>query len=537
MTITPHLLNELAIVVNPDSDNVAVAKSTIPAGCRLVWRDQVLTVRADIHPGHRFSLDAIPAGAWVRQYGQPFARVFVEGPGLQPGDPVDTTTVENVIPERAFESAAGEGISAGSLKCPSPQPTFKGYKRPDGLAGIRNWVVIVPTSMCSSHEAAQIASQAEAAGVFNPNAYPHVDGVVALSHTGGCGCPDPKPGAEKPGAYEATLRILAQHIQHPNVGGALMVELGCEKTNLAAFDRYFQSENLSARFGKPVIRLSIQELGGTEATVKAGLKHLPEICTVANQSTREPVPVSALSLGLECGGSDAFSGLTANPALGHASDMLVSCGGRSVISEVPEFYGAEHLFAQRAVNPAVRNAIYALLKDYKAWAELQGHDLTENPSPGNKAGGLLNITIKSLGAIAKSGSAPVQGVMHYGEWVWDRQQAGVYLLNTPGYDPPSVTGMVGAGCQLVCFTTGRGSVFGNAIVPVIKISSNDALYQRMHDNLDINAGTVITENRALTDMGKLIFEKIIAVASGEKTKAELTGHREFMLWNNEGIWF
>lgn len=539
MKNTPQSLTEAAIVVNPAHDNVAVAKKLIPANTHLLWRNQIIIIQSDIRPGHRFSLATVAAGKWVLQYGQPFARVSKEGRGLQPGDPVNTATVESKIPERQTSKVSpSDSEKTPTLPgCTDPPPTFMGYQRADGLVGTRNWVVVVPTSMCSSHEAAQIALRAEVQGLYTRERFPNVDGVTALSHTGGCGCPDPHPGAEKPGAYESTLRILAQHIKHPNVGAALLVELGCEKTNLSAFDAYFNTDNLSARFGKPVLSLGIQDLGGTQATINAGLAHLPDLLAAADRTEREPLPISALALGLECGGSDAFSGLTANPALGHASDLLISCGGRSIISEVPEFYGAEHLFAQRAANPDTADAIYALLQDYKTYAEREGHDLSENPSPGNKEGGLLNITIKSLGAIAKSGTAPVQDVMQYGEWVWDRQAAGVYMLNTPGYDPPSVTGLVGAGCQLVCFTTGRGSVFGNAIAPVIKISSNDDLYQRMHHNIDINAGFVISENRDLSQMGREILDKIVAVASGEMTKSELTGHREFMLWNNEGIWF
>ncbi|TFG73397.1 MAG: altronate dehydratase [Anaerolineales bacterium] len=536
MKNTSQALTEAAIVVNPAHDNVAVAKKFIPANTHLHWHNSIITIRSDIQPGHRFSLDKVPVGAWVRQYGQPFARAVK---GLNPGDPVNAVTVENVIPERPVtdDTTAGTAATPFMPGCTDPPPTFMGYPRTDGLVGTRNWVVVVPTSMCSSHEAAQIALRAEAQELYTRERYPNVDGVTALTHTGGCGCPDPHPGAVKPGAYETTLRILTQHIQHPNVGAVLMVELGCEKTNLAAFDTYFGTADLSARFGKPVLSLGIQDLGGTMETITEGLALMPGLLEAANRTQREPLPISALALGLECGGSDAFSGLTANPALGHASDLLISCGGRSIISEVPEFYGAEHLFAQRAVDPDTKKAIYSVLNDYKMFAERDGHNLSENPSPGNKKGGLLNITIKSLGAIAKSGTAPVQGVMQYGEWVWDSPAAGVYMLNTPGYDPPSVTGMVGAGCQLVCFTTGRGSVFGNAIAPVIKISSNDTLYQHMHHNIDINAGVVLSENRDLTKMGHDILEKIIAVASGEMTKAELTGHREFMLWNNEGIWF
>jgi altronate hydrolase len=530
----PQSINEIAIVVNADLDNVAVAKVPVSAGTKTTFGHRTITITTDVLPGHRFSLSSVAPGDWVKQYGQPFARVKSEGEGLHPGDPVNVDTVDSIVPDR------GENPNATppSLPvCPSPPPTFLGFQRKDGLAGIRNWVAVVPTSMCSSHEAAQIASQAEIQGIYSRDRFPNVDGVTALMHTGGCGCPDPQPGAGKIGTYEATLRILSQHIKHPNVGAAIMVELGCEKTNLAAFDTFFSEKDLSTYFGKPVRRLGIQALGGTQATVDKGLSLLPELLSRADTASRQTLPIGALALGLECGGSDAFSGLTANPALGYASDSLVSCGGRSVISETPEFYGAEHLFAARAATPEIRKSIYNLLDEYKTWAAQHGHDLSENPSPGNKAGGLLNITIKSLGAIAKSGTAPVPGVLQYGEWVWDINSPGVYMLNTPGYDPPSVTGLVGAGCQLVCFTTGRGSVFGNAIAPVIKISSNDALYRRMHHNIDINAGVIASQNLDLTQMGQEILDSIIAVASGEPTKSELTGHREFMLWNNEGVLF
>lgn len=523
-------LSQLAIVVDPECDNVAVAKSLIPAGTAVLWQDHAITVRADIGSGHRFAIADVPAGEWVRQYGQPFAR----SKGLAPGDPVDDDTVESIVPQ----------VDAATLVLQTPQlapwegtlPTFHGFHRLDGRVGVRNWVLIVPTSMCSSHEAAQIALRAEMQGIYTRERYPNVDGVTAIPHTGGCGCPYPQTGATERGTMENTLRILAQHIGHPNVGAALLIELGCEKTNLAAFDDYFGTDGLAARYGKPLLRLSIQKDGGSQATIARALALLPELLAAANQISRQAAPPGALALGLECGGSDAFSGLSANPALGQASDLLVRAGGRSIISEVPEFSGAEHLFAQRAVNRQVAADVFALLEWYRAYAAAHGsHSMTENPSPGNKDGGLLNITIKSLGALAKSGSAPVVGVLNYGDWVWDHADAGVYMLNTPGYDPPSVTGLVGAGCQMVCFTTGRGSVFGNAIAPVIKIASNDALYARMRGDMDINAGAVISGARTLPEMGREIFHDILAVASGKQTKAEINGHREFNLWEIEGL--
>ena len=488
-------LFQLAIVVDPERDNVAVAKSLIPADTTVLWQGRPITVRADIGSGHRFAIADVPAGDWVRQYGQPFA----QSKGLHPGDPVDDTTVESVAPP--VDAEQPRSCKRRSLPpWDGPLPTFDGFHRPDGLVGTRNWVLIVPTSMCSSHEASQIALLAEATGVYTRERYANVDGVTAIAHTGGCGCAYPLEGAPTRGTMENTLRILAQHIQHPNVGAVLMIELGCEKASFAAFDDYFGAD-LSARYGKPVLRITIQEVGGTQAAIEDGLALLPDLLAAANATSRSPAPLSALSLGLECGGSDAFSGLSANPALGHASDLLIRAGGRSIISEVPEFSGAEHLFAQRAVSREVAADVFALVARYREYAAVRGHTLEDNPSPGNKAGGLLNITIKSLGAQAKSGSAPVQGVMEYGDWVWEREGAGVYMLNTPGYDPPSVTGLVGAGCQIVCFTTGRGSVFGNAIAPVIKISTNDALYARMSANIDVNAGPVIRGDATLPEIG------------------------------------
>ena len=531
-------LYERAIIVNPEKDDVAVAKEFIPAHTTLSMEalpgqangDLALTIRADVAPGHRFAIREVPAGAWVRQYGQPFAR----SRGLRPGDPVNDLTVESEVPQVGAEEIEMELPHLPRWE--GPEPTFQGFHRPDGRVGTRNWVLVVPVSMCAAHEASQISLEAELRGIYSRARTPNGDGVVALPHDGGCGCPNAREDASIPGVYEATLRMLAQHVRHPNVGAAILIELGCEKTNLAAFDSYFGTQDLGDLFGKPVERLSIQALGGTRATVERGLALLPDLLAAANRTQRAPAPASALALGLECGGSDAFSGITANPALGEASDLLVRAGGRSVIGEVPEFFGAAHLFAARAANRGLAVDIFEALERYGAYAERAGHSMTENPSPGNREGGLLNITIKSLGALAKSGSAPVQGFMQYSEWVWDRDASGVYLLNTPGYDQLSVPGLVGAGCQIVCFTTGRGTGIGNAIAPVIKIASNTPLYERMEADMDVNAGAVLTDGIGLPEMGRTIFEQILRAASGEQTKAEENGHREFALWNVEGLW-
>lgn len=547
-------IKTIAVVVDPEHDNVAVAKQTLTPPIALRGPDgQVFPVQADIQPGHRFAIRAIPAGDWVRQYGQPFAVSH----GLQPGDPINHSTVDNVVPH--VDPEAIELIPAAMPPWGGEKPTFLGFLRPDGQAGVRNWVLIVPTSNCASHEANMIALQAELSGLYNREKYPNVDGVTAIPHTRGCGCPDmspPAPGRTHTSIVEATMRLLSHHIQHPNVAGVLLIELGCEKTNLHAFNHFIARDldligaqpaplskitrevkpvDLSAAYGKPVYSLSIQACGGTKATIRYGLEIVEQLLAAANQSRRTPLPASMLAMGLKCGGSDAFSGLSANPALGAASDLLIRAGGSGIITEVPEFFGAEHLFAARSANRAVARQVFGLMERYRAYAARMGSQMDENPSPGNKEGGLINITIKSLGAIAKAGKAPVTGVLDYGEPYWKHGSHGLYMMYGPGYDIESVPALVSGGCQLVCFTTGRGSVLGNAIAPVIKIASNSAMYQRMSDDMDVNAGEVLDGTVSMTEMGRKIFAKVLAVASGEWTRAEENGHREFTIWSEEGI--
>jgi altronate hydrolase len=553
----PVPIADLAVVVNPEHDHAAVAKDALAAGTRLLGlRGEEITLRDEIPAGHRFAIRPVPAGEWVRQYGQPFA---ISKAGLQPGDPVNDETVESAVPQVDPDS-----IEVNPPVLPpweGPLPVFQGFHRADGRVGTRNWILIVPTSNCSSHEAASIAMQAELGGVYSRELYPNVDGVTALPHTRGCGCPDMAPagaGANKvTSIVEATMRLLAEYIRHPNVGGAILIELGCEKTNLSALNRFILGQedsdatggsprpegrvkpvrpvDLSIQYGKPVLSLSVQACGGTRATIQRGLQLLPGLLEEANRTARAPAPVSALAVGLECGGSDAFSGITANPALGYASDLLVRAGGSAVISEVPEFFGAEHLFAARAASSKVARQVFDLMQRYRNYAGRIGRSMSENPSPGNKEGGLLNITIKSLGAMAKGGTAPLQGVLDYGEPYWKQGKNGLFMMYGPGYDPESVPAMVASGCQIVCFTTGRGSVLGNAIAPVVKIASNSVMYNRMATDMDVNAGTVIDGTADLETVGRQIFEAVLAAASGKWTKAEENGHREFTIWSEEGI--
>jgi len=284
-----------------------------------------------------------------------------------------------------------------------------------------------------------------------------------------------------------------------------------------------------------VVTLSVQGSGGTAATIRRGLEMLPELLEEANRVGRTRCDARELAVGLKCGGSDAFSGITANPALGVASDLLVRAGGTTVITEIPEFFGAEHLFAARARSRTVAAEIFAAMRRFKAYVERVGGSMSENPSPGNKEGGLLNITIKSLGALAKAGTAAVEGVLDYGELVWERGKGGLWLLYCPSYDQESTPALVASGCQIVCFTTGRGTGIGNAIAPVIKIGSNGALYRRMGGDIDFNAGVVLDENRPIDEVGRELFQTILAVASGQNVKAEENAHREFMIWSEEAV--
>ena len=506
-------LERVALVVHPD-DNVAVAKTQIAAGTVVVWRGQEIEVREDVAPGHRFALTDLPPQTPIKQYGQPFATSL----GIRVGELIRRERISDELPQRVLIPASK---NAPPEYFPDEQiPTWQGYKRNDGKFGTRNYIVVAPTSMCSSTEAMQIAMKAETL-LWSPEDFPNVSGIVALPHNKGCGCPLGTP-------VEMTLKMLARYIEHPNVAAAVVIELGCEKANLEAFSKYIKP--LSEK--KPVKTLSVQECGGTQATVRKGLDIVGEFLELANQFQREPAPASELVLGVKCGGSDGFSGITANPALGYAADLLVRCRGTVIMTEIPEIYGAEHLLAERAKDEEVARQIFEAVDWFRKYVGVFGRDLDENPSPGNIEGGLVNIAVKSLGAIAKAGTTRVEGVIGYADFPPGK---GLYLMQGPGYDQESTPGLVAAGAQVVGFTTGRGTTIGNAIAPVIKIASNTPTYERMRNDLDINAGLILDGEATIEEVGRLIFEELLKVASGKTCKAELNGHREFQIWTVEGV--
>jgi altronate hydrolase len=513
-----EMLSGHAIVVDP-KDNVAVVKKPIPEGISLTLADgRAVRVNGSIRVGNRFALHPIPAGDLVRQYGQPIGTSL----GINEGDLVshsnmsDDVPVVRSLPEN-LHTAPPDYFS------PNESGSFMGFRRPDGRVGTRNYVLIVPTSMCSSHEAQQISTISEFT-ICNREKYPNVDGVVAIPHNKGCGCPD---GSN----IEILLRVLANYADHPNVGGVVLMELGCEKTNLSVVEDYL--ERCQRRLSKPLVRIGVQQAGGTRAAIDRGLSAVAEMLPRVNEAVREKVSMGEIVLGVKCGASDAFSGISANPSLGRAADAIVRSRGTVLITEVPEFCGAEHVLAHRAKDAETGRAVYRMVDWYKEYAKKFGAAVAENPSPGNVAGGLLNITIKSLGAIAKAGTTRVEGVVEYGE---TPQGRGLHLMQGPGYDQESTPGLVAAGATVVVFTTGRGSTIGNAIAPVIKLTSNSEIFQRMSGDMDLSAGGVIDGSETIDAVGVRLFDYIQRVASGKiQTKAEEVKHREFQVWAEQAV--
>ena len=512
------VLSDYAILVN-ESDNVAVVKRETRPALELLLNDgHVIEVQQTISPGHRFAISDIPAGEFVRQFDQPIGT----SNGIQAGEQI---THENMTSDVPIVRHLSE-----SLHTPAPdyfpvdeRATFMGFRRPDGRTGTRNFVLIIPTSMCASHEAQQISTIAEYT-LYSREKYPNVDGVVAIPHNKGCGCQDGS-------TIDVMLRTLSNYADHPNVGGVVLIDLGCEKTNLSQVEKYLLKREKS--FNKPVAKLGIQEVGGTKAAIERGLQEVERMLPEVNQTKREEVSISELVLGVKCGGSDGFSGISANPSLGSAADILVRSGGTVLITEVPEFCGAEHILAARAKDAETGRAIYRMVDWYKEYAAKFGAVLNQNPSPGNMAGGLLNITIKSLGAIAKAGSTRIEGVIEYAETPKNR---GVNLMQGPGYDQESTPGLVAAGATVIVFTTGRGTTLGNAITPVIKLASNTPVFERMSNDLDLSAGGVIDGTETIEEVGKRVFEHMRKVASGEvQALAEEHKHREFQFWAEQTV--
>lgn len=507
----------VAIHLHPD-DDVAIARAGLAPGQTLRRPGAPpLVIAQTIPPGHKFALRPIPAGCPIRRYGQIIGAAGVD---IAPGEHVHTHNVAVHVFERAEAWGAEARPPAGLPD--TERRLFMGYGRPDGRVGTRNMIAVISTVNCSAHTARQIArhfTRERLAG------WPNVDGVIALTHHAGCAT---RVGGDD---YVLLQRVLAGMARHPNVGGCVLVGLGCEANQTADLIR---NHALDAGEGRALpVTLTIQDEGGIRRTTQAGIAAVEALLPVVNATARSPQSLSELTVALQCGGSDGWSGVTANPALGLAADRLVAQGGRVVLAETPEIYGAEHLLIRRAVSAEVAARLTQKVRWWEAYAARLGMEIDNNPSPGNKAGGLTTIYEKSLGAIAKAGSSPLMDVLDYAAPVTAR---GFSFMDSPGYDPVSVTGQVAGGCTLVVFTTGRGSVFGFKPAPSIKVASNSALFRRMEDDMDVNAGRIL-DGEPMQRIADELFELMIAVASGRPTKSEAqdVGEAEFNPWMTGGV--
>ena len=495
-----------AIQLNP-SDDVAIARVPLSPGAELRIGGRAVRVTDPIPAGHKIALTHKRPGEMLHRYGQRIGKATNE---IQPGQHVHVHNLSFQELETQYEFPEHE---LAIPPAPANTPRFLGYAREDGRAGTRNYIAVVAASNCAAHTVEQIARSYE-----NETLPPHVDGVVAFPHGEGCGMTS---GPDK----TQLQRTLAGVLDHPNVSSALIIGLGCEVNQI---DHYLGPREDGA-LPRPdrLVGLTVQGSGGTRGTVEAARREIRRLLERAAAETRTEIPASKIILGLNCGGSDSFSGITANPALGVCSDMLAGIGATAVLAETTEIFGAEHLLVRRARSQAVAERLLGFIAAYKRYLRQFGGSFDDNPSPGNKEGGLTNIIEKSLGAVAKAGTSTMTDAVDYAERILS---PGFVFMNTPGYDPPSLTGLAAGGCNLIAFTTGRGSAIGFPSVPVIKISSNSSTYGRMRDNMDINAGTIAEGNQSVEEVGREIFDTVLRVASGEITCSERMGHKEFVPW-------
>ena len=512
-------LHSIAIQLNPQ-DNVAIAKRDIEPGSRLIVEENTelpytISVKQRIPSGHKIALRAIPIGSPVRRYGQAigFACATID-PGMH-------VHMHNVSVHE-FDRDYAFGVDAKQVHYvpEDERRTFMGYRRPDGRVGTRNYIAVISTVNCSAHVAREIAHHFTAQQLTG---FPNVDGVIPITH--GYGCSIPIGGTD----YAFIQRALAGIARHANVGAYILVGLGCENNQIKALVDNCCLEGINGMLAGNAPQLVIQELGGIRKTIAAGINKIEEMLPLVSTAQRVPVPISELSVALQCGGSDSWSGVTANPVVGLVADEIVRSGGTVLLGETPEIYGAEHLLTQRAINPDVGNRLVRQIKWWEDHAQRMGMEINNNPSPGNKVGGLTTIHEKSLGAVAKAGSTPLIDVYDYAEPITTR---GFNFMNTPGNDWTAIAGQVAGGCTLILFTTGRGSVFGFKPAPVIKIASNSTMYHHMVDDMDLNAGRVL-EGETLRHVANDLLNTTIAVASGvpSKSEAQGLGESEFSPWH------
>ena len=504
MTTTPF------IRLHP-ADDVLIARNQLLSGATV----EGIAVKGMVPPGHKIATHAIAAGAPVRRYNQV---IGFASRAIGPGEHVHTHNLD-MGPDKgdfARDYAFGADVKPAA---PRQEASFMGIRRADGRVATRNYIGILSSVNCSATVARAIA--AHFSRQTNPAAladFAHIDGVVALTHGTGCGMDGEGLG------MQLLERTLAGYATHANFGAVVVVGLGCEANQISAW-----LAHSSLREGDTLRTFNIQDTGGTRQSVDKGIALVSGMLARVNAVTREPCSASHITVGLQCGGSDGYSGISANPALGAAVDLLVAHGGTAILSETPEVYGAEHLLTRRAVSAAIAEKLIGRIHWWEHYTQINGGEMNNNPSPGNKAGGLTTILEKSLGAVAKGGTTNLEGVFEYAEPVTAH---GFVFMDTPGYDPVSATGQVAGGANLICFTTGRGSAYGCAPTPSLKLATNTALWKRQEEDMDLNCGEIIDGSSSVQAMGERIFALILATASGEHSKSERHGYgqNEFVPW-------
>ena len=494
------------IKINPN-DDVVIARVNIQAGTRLP--EEGVTVLNDVPEGHKIAIYDIALNAAVKRYGQ------IIGFATQPIKAGEHIHMHNLgMGDFARDYAFGEDRLV--LPVAEHIDTFMGIKRPDGRVATRNFIGILTTVNCSATVARAIEDHYKKVGLEH---YPNVDGIVALPQSFGCAI-----GFDSE-AMVVMRRTLSGYARHVNFAGILIIGLGCESNqikDLLDVEQLKESSQLHT--------MTIQETGGTQKTIAKGIAAIDQMLQEANQVKREPVPVSEIILALECGGSDSYSGVSANPVLGYVADKIVQQGGTAILSETSEIYGAEHLLTRRAVSPEVGKKLVARIAWWEDYCQRTKSEMNNNPSAGNKAGGLTTVLEKSLGGIAKGGTSDLVEVYEYAEPVTAK---GLVFMDTPGYDPIAVTGQIAGGANLLCFTTGRGSAFGSKPTPCLKLATNNTLWNRQQEDMDINCGDVVEGTESIAQAGERLYAMVLDMASGKKTKSEQFGYGslEFVPWN------
>jgi altronate hydrolase len=497
----------LTVRLHPD-DNVVTARIDLLPNTAVAGEDVACSAR--IPAGHKVATRPIGTGEPVRKYNQ---IIGFASEDIAPGEHVHVHNVE--MHEFARDYAFGADVRPTAFVPESARASFEGFLRANGKAGTRNFIGVLSTVNCSAtvcHHVAETFPRDELA------AFGNVDGIVALTHGTGCGMADRGEG------FATLQRTLWGYARHPNFAGVLMIGLGCEVNQID-----FLLEAYQIQRGPHFRTMTMQGTGGTRKTIERAQDMIREMLPHANEARRRPIAASEISLALQCGGSDAYSGMTANPALGACADLLVRHGGTAILSETPEIYGAEHLLTRRAVSRQVGEKLVERIRWWEEYCRINGGEMNNNPSPGNKAGGLTTILEKSLGAAAKGGTTNLTGVYKYAEPITER---GFVFMDSPGYDPCSATGQVASGGNVICFTTGRGSCFGFKPAPSIKLATNTEMYRRMEEDMDVNCGGILDGECSIEEMGARIFDLVLEVASGRRSKSEDLGlgNHEFTPW-------